>query len=170
VRIRLLKNERAGLILEQLRELLEGGLEVHTQIVLCPEWNDGDAPGPDPRRPLGAGRGHPLAFGRAGGAHQVQPEPTGATPDRGRSGARRWPRWSGPAPGPAEERGFGWAYAADEMYLNAWLEVPDAGYYDDGSLMENGVGSVRRFIDDLDAAIEGLASLPAWGPVAGSAS
>jgi putative radical SAM enzyme (TIGR03279 family) len=40
VRERLLVNERAGLIMDQLRLLLSGGLEVHTQVVLCPEWND----------------------------------------------------------------------------------------------------------------------------------
>ncbi len=41
VRIRLLKNDRAGLIMDQLRFLLDNGLEVHTQVVLCPDWNDG---------------------------------------------------------------------------------------------------------------------------------
>jgi len=41
VRNRLLKNDRAGLIMDQLRFLLENGLEVHTQVVLCPGWNDG---------------------------------------------------------------------------------------------------------------------------------
>ena len=40
VRERLLVNERAGLIMDQLRDLIEGGLEVHTQVVLCPGWND----------------------------------------------------------------------------------------------------------------------------------
>ena len=42
VRERLLVNQRAGLIMDQLRTLLAGGLEVHTQVVLCPEWNDGE--------------------------------------------------------------------------------------------------------------------------------
>ena len=41
VRIDLLKNERAGLIMDHLRYFGENGLEVHTQVVLCPEWNDG---------------------------------------------------------------------------------------------------------------------------------
>ena len=30
-------------IVEQLRRLIEAGIEVHTQVVLCPEWNDGAA-------------------------------------------------------------------------------------------------------------------------------
>jgi len=36
VRERLLVNKRAGLILSQLWDLISGGLEVHTQVVLCP--------------------------------------------------------------------------------------------------------------------------------------
>ena len=41
VRARLLKNEKAGLIMEQLGLLTAQGLDVHTQVVLCPGWNDG---------------------------------------------------------------------------------------------------------------------------------
>ena len=40
LRKRLLVNERAGLIMEQLQYLTDNGLSVHTQVVLCPEWND----------------------------------------------------------------------------------------------------------------------------------
>src|SRR5690606_17213090 len=42
VRMRLLGVQRGGDIVDQLRELTEAGLEVHTQVVLCPEWNDGE--------------------------------------------------------------------------------------------------------------------------------
>src|SRR5690606_21702823 len=41
VRTRILGVDRGGDIVEQLRELTAAGIEVHTQIVLCPEWNDG---------------------------------------------------------------------------------------------------------------------------------
>jgi NifB/MoaA-like Fe-S oxidoreductase len=41
VRMRLLGVPRGGEIVEQLRELTQAGLEVHTQVVLCPGWNDG---------------------------------------------------------------------------------------------------------------------------------
>jgi hypothetical protein len=41
VRMRLLGVERGGEIVEQLRELTAAGIEVHTQVVLCPGWNDG---------------------------------------------------------------------------------------------------------------------------------
>ena len=43
------------------------------------------------------------------------------------------------------------------MFLIAGMEVPGVSYYDDLSLMENGVGAVRRFLDDLDA---GMGTLP----------
>jgi NifB/MoaA-like Fe-S oxidoreductase len=32
----------AGDIVEKLAELTGAGIEVHTQVVLCPEWNDGE--------------------------------------------------------------------------------------------------------------------------------
>ena len=41
VRMRLLGVPRGGEIVDQLRQLTDAGIEVHTQIVLCPEWNDG---------------------------------------------------------------------------------------------------------------------------------
>jgi putative radical SAM enzyme (TIGR03279 family) len=41
VRMRLLGVRRGGEIVEQLRRLTAAGLEVHTQVVLCPGWNDG---------------------------------------------------------------------------------------------------------------------------------
>jgi len=42
VRERLLVNRRAGLIMEHLEVLLNEGIEVHTQVVLCPEWNNAE--------------------------------------------------------------------------------------------------------------------------------
>ena len=54
------------------------------------------------------------------------------------------------------ERGRGWAYAADELFLLAGAPVPTDDYYDDWPLTENGVGAVRRFLDD----VEGLATRP----------
>jgi putative radical SAM enzyme (TIGR03279 family) len=40
-RIRLLKNPRAGLILDHLRWFQERRLQIHAQVVVCPEINDG---------------------------------------------------------------------------------------------------------------------------------
>jgi putative radical SAM enzyme (TIGR03279 family) len=156
VRERLLVNERAGLIMDQLRELIDGGLEVHTQVVLCPEWNDGahlDRTIDDLRGlgtsvrslsvvPVGLTRynlGRPVRLLRADEALAAI-----AQVDAARERALR-------------ELGFGWCYAADEMYLIAGEPLPERAYYDDGALYENGVGQVRRFVELFD---EGLASVP----------
>jgi putative radical SAM enzyme (TIGR03279 family) len=144
VRVRLLENDRAGLILEQLSFLLEHGLEVHTQVVLCPEWNDG----PHLQRTMedlyGLGRGIrtlsvvPVGLTRYNVNRPVRPlkreEAAAAIEqvDQFRERALR-------------ERGEGWVYAADEMFLHAGRVLPPLTYYDSWDLTENGVGSVAVF-------------------------
>lgn len=159
VRVRLLKNERAGLILEQLRYLLEHGLEVHTQIVLCPEWNDGPHLDRTLRELWELGEGVrslsvvPVGLTRYNVNRPVRPlEPGEATAAIAQVEAIRERALA--------ERGLGWAYAADEMFLLAGREVPSMDYYDDGALIENGVGAVRRFLDDLDARMRRVPKLP----------
>jgi len=158
LRVRLLKNERAGMILEQLAYLLKHGIEVHTQIVLCPEWNDGAELDRtlDDLWALGEGIRTlsvvPVGLTRYNVHRPVRPlEPAEAARaidqvERARARAQA-------------ERGFGWAYGADELFLLAGRPVPVPGYYDDGALTENGVGAVRRFIDDFDAGMQGLPDL-----------
>lgn len=158
VRERLLGVGYGGDVIERLRRLLDAGLDVHTQVVLCPEWNDGAhldrtlddlwTLGPGVLSisvvPVGLTKynlGRPvrlLAPGEAAAAvDQVQ---------RARERAMR-------------ERGAGWAYAADDMFFIAGRPLPAARYYDDWPLMENGVGSVRRFLDEFEAGLEGLPPL-----------
>lgn len=156
VRERLLVNERAGLIMDQLRDLIEGGLEVHTQVVLCPGWNDGEhldrtiadlwGLGPSVRSlsvvPVGLTRynlNRPVRLLRASEAVAA----IGQVDEARRLGD--------------QGRGFGWCYAADEMYLIAGLPLPEAPYYDDGALYENGVGAIRRFVDGFE---RGLSEVP----------
>ncbi|HIA99552.1 MAG TPA: DUF512 domain-containing protein [Gemmatimonadetes bacterium] len=156
VRERLLVNKRAGLIMDQLRDLIEGGLEVHTQVVLCPGWNDGEhldrtiadlwGLGPSVRSlsvvPVGLTRynlNRPVRLLRASEAVAA----IGQVDEARRLGD--------------QGRGFGWCYAADEMYLIAGLPLPEASYYDDGALYENGVGAIRRFVDGFE---RGLSEVP----------
>lgn len=156
VRERLLVNRRAGLIMDQLRELIDGGLEVHTQVVLCPEWNDGPHLDRTIEELWGLGPSIrslsvvPVGLTRYNLNRPVRPltaTEAAAAIDRVDRARRR----------SLAERGFGWCYAADEMYLIAEREIPDAAYYDDGALYENGVGAIRRFVDGFEA---GLASVP----------
>ncbi len=159
VRIRLLKNDRAALILDQLDELLAGGLEVHTQVVLCPGWNDGGeldrtiadlfALGPGVLSlsvvPVGLTRynlGRPVRLLRRGEAVAALRR-TEAIRNRA-----------------LRERGRHWCYAADELFLIAGRDVPAAGYYDDWSLLENGVGALRTLLDAFEAGKGSLVAIP----------
>ncbi len=159
VRERLLVHKQAGLIMDQLRMFLDGGLEVHTQVVLCPEWNDGEhldrtiedlwSLGPAIQSlsvvPVGLTRYNvnrpvrPLT--------QAEAREAIAQVDAARARA-------------LEARDFSWAYTADEMYLIAGLDLPQAPYYDDGALYENGVGAVRRFVEDFEAGLATVPKLP----------
>lgn len=157
VRERLLVNERAGLIMDQLRLLIDGGLDVHTQVVLCPEWNDG----------AHLDRTINELWGLGPAVRSLSVVPVGLT----RYNVNRPVRLLEPAEAAAAiervdearevglaERDFGWCYAADEMYLIAGMPVPKAAYYDDGALYENGVGAIRRFVDGFDRGVKSLPS------------
>lgn len=155
VRVRLLKNDRAGLILDQLRMLTEAGLQVHTQVVLCPEWNDGAE--------LDRTVDDLLALGD--GVLTLSVVPVGLTKyNVGRPVRHLTQEEAGQALRQVDRarekaldvRGDPWCYAADELYLIAGEPIPSAEYYDEWALVENGVGAVRRFIDDFDAGLDGL--------------
>ncbi|MGQ0813000.1 MAG: DUF512 domain-containing protein [Gemmatimonadota bacterium] len=156
VRERLLGVPLGGQIVQQLRELTNAGLEVHTQIVLCPEWNDGShldrtiadlyALGPGVLSlsvvPVGLTKynlNRPVRLLTAVEAAQALRQI-----ERARERA-------------LEERGMGWAYAADELYLIANEAIPEDSYYDDWPLTENGVGAVRRLFDEFH---DGLDTVP----------
>jgi putative radical SAM enzyme (TIGR03279 family) len=160
VRERLLVNEKAGLILDHLRYLLDGGLEAHTQVVLCPGWNDGAH--------LDRTLDDLWALGE--GILSVSVVPVGLT----RYNVNKPVRLLEPSDAAAalaqierarvraeRERARGWAYAADELFLMAGRELPAAAYYDDFDLAENGVGSVRRFVDDFEAGLPVVPRRPA---------
>ena len=156
VRERLLGVEYGGDVLERLRRLLDAGLDVHAQVVLCPEWNDGDhltrtlddlwALGPGVLSlsvvPVGLTR-----YNLNRPVRLLTPEEAGRAIDQVEQARAR----------ALAERGTGWAYVADDMWYLAERPIPSAAYYDDWPLTENGVGAVRRLLDDFD---EGIADVP----------
>jgi putative radical SAM enzyme (TIGR03279 family) len=159
LRMRLLGVERGAEILDQLRELTDAGIEVHTQVVLCPEWNDG----PHLERTLRE------LWSIGAGVLSLSVVPVGLTQYNLNRPVRLLT-----APEAADalriiaaareralaERGTGWAYAADEMFYIAGQPLPPASYYDDWPLTENGVGSVRRLLDDFAAGLPDVPALP----------
>lgn len=156
VRERLLINERAGLIMDQLHDLINGGLEVHTQVVLCPGWNDEEH----------LDRTISDLWGLGASVLSLSVVPVGLTRYnvdrpvrllRSSEAITAINQVDAARLNGAKERGFGWCYAADEMYLIAGQTIPGASYYDDGALYENGVGAIRRFVDGFE---RGLTELP----------
>jgi len=156
VRMAALGVRRGGEILDDLARLIEGGIEVHTQVVLCPDLNDGEhldrtiddlwGLGPSVLTlsivPVGLTRynlDRPIRLLTADEAGRALGQV-----ERGRTRAVR-------------ERGAGWVYAGDEMFFIAGRPVPSPDYYDDWPLTENGVGAVRWFVDTFD---EGLGTVP----------
>lgn len=156
VRERLLGVDLGGGIVEQLRQLTASGLEVHTQIVLCPGWNDG----------VHLERTIDDLWSLGEGVLTLSVVPVGLT----QYNLNRPVRLLTPQEAAASlaqvdqareralrERGRGWAYAGDEMFFIAGQPIPQASYYDDWPLTENGVGAVRRLLDDFE---DGVGSLP----------
>ena len=155
LRVRLLKNDRAGLIMDQLRFLLDGGLEVHAQAVLCPDWNDGEELDRTIRE----------LYALGDGILSLSVVPVGLT----RYNLNRPVRLLRPGEAVAaiaqtepireralRRRGKHWCYAADELFLIGGCDVPEAGYYDDWPLLENGVGALRNLIDGFRAGAHRL--------------
>ena len=138
----LLRNPTAPDILEQLRHFAAQGIRFHTQIVLSPGVNDGTVL----ERTLSDlfALGAPVLsvsvvpvglteFSK----HSLVREPTEA---ECRAAARQVAAWQGRA---LAERQAHWVYGADELYLRAGLELPEAASYEEFDQVENGVGSVR---------------------------
>ena len=156
VRERLLVSDTAGLIMDHLRYLLSGGLEVHTQVVLCPGWNDS----------VHLERTLDDLWSLGEGVLSLSVVPVGLTRYNLDRPVRLLVRADAEVAlaqveqareRALSERATGWVYAADELFLLAGRELPDADYYDDFDLAENGVGTVRRFVDDFEV---GLADVP----------
>lgn len=156
------KNAQAGL--RNLDALLEAGIEFDAQIVLVPGVNDGDVL----RQTL------EWAYAREG-IRNVGMVPLGYTRfqddfDRGFEGADDAMQvLKTVAPFQARalaERGRPWAFAADELYRSAYgdalLEnLPDAGFYGDFSMFEDGIGIIRSMVDEFEGLLDGL-SVADW--------
>jgi putative radical SAM enzyme (TIGR03279 family) len=157
LRARLLRNRRGATSLRWLAALLDAGIEVHGQIVVCPGINDGPALddtllGILDRFPRLASVGAvPLGVS----AHSREPELRAHT--SGEAAAvidvvERWQRRY------LDAFGRRLVYAADELYLLAGRPFPALHEYDDLPQHENGIGMAAAFVAEVDAALRGDAT------------
>ena len=165
LRARLLGNPRAALLVEQLAWFAERRLQVHAQVVVCPGWNDGEALSrtlTDLARfgggdwpavlstavvPVGLTRFRPPGDA----LRPVDPSAARAVIARVEPLQEQW----------LAERGSRFAWLSDEWYLLADLPLPPRPAYEDLPQRENGVGSIRAFLEELERA---TAELPAALP------
>ncbi|MGB5932089.1 MAG: DUF512 domain-containing protein, partial [Anaerolineae bacterium] len=145
LRRKIFGNPRLPDIREQLHRLGHLGIQVHAQVVVVPGLNDlhlertvSDLVGFFPTVgsigvvPVGLTRYH-----RAG--------LRGVTPREAKALVKQVSLWSGEF---RVRYGCSLVYLADEFYLLAGLHPPPAEEYDDFPQLENGIGLVRRLLDE----------------------
>lgn len=142
-------------IIPQLRELATNRIDVHAQVVLCPGWNDSWALA-DTIEELS--RLHPAATGLRAGVQSVAIVPVGLTQFRerlpdlravDRDYARQMIATTRPVGSQFRERlGTRFVWLSDEWYFLAGARIPGRAHYEGFPQLEDGVGTVRRFMDD----------------------
>lgn len=150
VRAYLLGVERERADIEtKMQRLLDAGIELHAQVVLCPEINDGEIL----RRTIYDLAAHyprvksvaivPLGLTR----YNTDARLTPVTPEF----CQRTIREVKVIQRDLRARlGTPFAFLGDEIYLRAGLNVPSRRHYGDYPQIEDGVGMVRSFYEDFN--------------------
>lgn len=157
VRVRLLKNPRAGKILEQLQWFQDNRLQIHAQVVVCPGINDGQHLEQTVRDlaqfhtgdiptvasiavvPVGLTRFRPS-----------QDELVPVTPEKATEVITQVQTLQDQF---KQEVGSTCVWLADEWFLIGRQELPPASHYQDYPQIGNGVGSIRKFLQEFERAI-----------------
>ena len=159
LRVKMMKNKHSGEVLKYLNDFASAGLTMCGQIVLCRGVNDGEE--------LLRSLNDLAALYPA--MSSVAVVPAGLTKFR----EKLYPLTDFTAEEASDvidminsvgdkhkaEHGTRLFYAADEFYLKAGREIPDAEYYEDYSQLENGVGMLRSCQDEFDMALEDVVDL-----------
>ena len=160
LRARLLKNPRAGLLMDQLRWFAERELQIHAQVVVCPGINDGEALERTLMDLAGFADGEwPAVLSAAVvpvGLTRFRPADDGLAPVSPADASAVIARVE-PLQQQFQSRfGSRFAWLSDEWYLMAGRPLPPRATYEDFPQQENGVGSIRAFLEALDDASAGL--------------
>jgi putative radical SAM enzyme (TIGR03279 family) len=153
LRTRILGRKKADDLHRKLHQLIEGGIRINAQIVLLPEINDGEHlrktvfdlyeyyPGVSSVAIVPVGLS---AHGKA--KYLFKPVTAAFSSDV----IRQVAQWQESF---RREIDRTFAYLADEFYILGGVAIPNSSHYDDFTQIEDGVGMVRRFLDDFDEAI-----------------
>ena len=149
LRVQMMKNKNAGESLKIIKRLADAGIQMNTQLVLCPGINDGD----ELRYSI------EQLSALYPSVQSIAAVPVGLT--KFRDGLEKLEPYNKETAGEVidiieeysekfrREFGVGLCYPADEFFIKAERELPSADYYDDYPQLDNGVGLVRSFCDDF---------------------
>jgi putative radical SAM enzyme (TIGR03279 family) len=148
LRAKIMGRKKPDALKRKLKRLIDGGIRIHTQIVLLPGINDG---GHLERTVM-------ELFGFYPGVQSIAIVPLGlsdysrsrlkpATPAFCRRVVHQTVPWQQAF---RRQIGSGFAYLADEFYIQAGLDIPQTSDYDDFSQIEDGVGMVRKFMNEFE--------------------
>ena len=143
----------------KMERMLSAGIEIHAQVVLCPEINDGEIL---ERTIRDLARLHPkvksVAIVPLGlTRYNTDERLTAVTPEFCRRTIEEI------VPLQREFRktlGTTFAFLGDEIYLRAGKEIPTRRHYGDYPQIEDGIGMVRSFSNDFDALLRRLERRP----------
>ena len=149
VRAEMLRNERGGTSLRWLAQLLDAGIDVHAQIVLCPGVNNAEVLDStlhgmlDEFPAITTIAVVPLGLSR----HNTESRMRVHTAAEAAEDIALIEMWA--------ERfrnvlGRDVLHAADELYLRAGVPVPDVVRYGTFDMLEDGVGIARSFIEGFE--------------------
>ena len=153
LRVKMLRNPRAGEALKIMNRFAEGGIQMNCQLVVCKGLNDGE----ELRRSL-----HDLKalypavntisvvpFGMTRHRENLYPlEPTD------KAAAEAILDIVGPfAEACLRELGTRLVWCGDELYLKAERPLPDTEYYEDFTQFENGIGMLPLFMEEFRLAL-----------------
>jgi putative radical SAM enzyme (TIGR03279 family) len=150
----MMNNRFAGDILERLRRLKDAGIRFHSQIVCCPGINDGDAL----LKTLND------LCGLWPAAQSIAVVPVGLTkfretlpklmPFTARSAEALLKQIAPFQKRCREQLGTTFAFASDEFYCLSGEPLPPAEWYEEYPQIENGVGLLRRFEEQMHEAAQ----------------
>lgn len=160
----ILRNKNSALLMERLKRLKDEGLSFHCQLVLCPGLNDSEA--------LVQSLGELLELAPA--ALSCAVVPVGLTRHReGLPPIKTYTRDEAIAVlgiieafqrKALERAGTRFAFPADEFISIAGYPIPDDEAYEGYAQIENGIGMLRKFEEELKAASKDAGTAHAEAP------
>lgn len=154
LRVQMMKNKNAGESLKIIKRLADAGIQMNTQLVLCPGINDGN----ELRRSIEE------LSALYPSVQSIAAVPVGLT--KFRDGLEKLEPYNKQTAGEVidiieeysnkfrKDFGVGLCYPADEFFIKAERDLPNEEYYDDYPQLDNGVGLVRSFYNDFLYEIE----------------